>query len=83
MTTEVICGEKRKFKITIIEYRCKECELCINICPKKVLEKSNKLNIRGYYVPKVANPEACIGCKLCENICPDFAIFITILDEDF
>ena len=69
-------------EIIIIEDRCKGCGFCIEFCPRKVLEESNKLNIRGVHPPYVKNPDACVGCGLCEDICPDLAIFVKRLEEN-
>ena len=64
-----------KGKVHIIEDRCKECGFCIEFCPKKVLDKSGKFNIKGYHPPEVKDEDKCVSCGLCEIICPDFAIF--------
>jgi len=69
-------------EIVIIEDRCKGCGFCIEFCPRKVLERSDKLNIRGVHPPYVKNPDACVGCRLCEDICPDLAIFVKCLEEN-
>lgn len=53
----------------INESFCKGCGLCVDLCPKKVLEKS-------LGKAKVANEASCIKCGMCENICPDFAIHL-------
>jgi len=64
------------FKVTVIGERCKECGICIEFCPRKVLKRGDKYNSRGYRYTIVAYPEKCIGCRLCEMMCPDFAIFV-------
>jgi 2-oxoglutarate ferredoxin oxidoreductase subunit delta len=63
-------------KIHIDEKLCKGCYYCVEICPKKVLKKSNKLSSRGYILVEADNPNECIECYQCEKICPDFAISI-------
>ena len=73
---------KKIYEINVIAYRCKECGLCINICPTKVLKTGEKTNEKGFYVTVPVNPEKCIGCMLCEYICPDYAIFVKPYDGD-
>ena len=41
--------------IEIDEDLCKGCDICISFCPLKVLETSDKINRKGYYVPVAAN----------------------------
>ncbi|MGC8982825.1 MAG: 4Fe-4S dicluster domain-containing protein [Desulfurococcaceae archaeon] len=73
----VLSRSSNKFTVNVIIDRCKECGLCIAVCPTKVLEKSNILNRYGYRPPAPVNIDKCIGCRLCEYTCPDFAIFVT------
>ena len=62
--------------------RCKGCGLCVIVCPKKVLEISEKVNTKGYFPAYQARPEDCIYCAMCCTMCPDVAITITeIADE--
>ncbi len=67
--------KKPKAKIQIIRDLCKGCDFCIQFCPKEVLEKSDQLNKRGVYPPKVVDENKCALCGFCMAICPDFAIF--------
>lgn len=60
--------KKKIYEVNINRNYCKNCLICLNICPKKVFDLDDKYEI---YVKKV---DECIGCKLCENLCPDFAI---------
>jgi len=74
--SQLISREHGKFRVTVIVDRCKECGLCIAICPVKVLVRSSIENKYGYHPPEPSDIEKCIGCKLCEYNCPDFAIFV-------
>ncbi|MFQ5999330.1 MAG: ferredoxin family protein [Candidatus Bathyarchaeia archaeon] len=65
-----------KTKIMIIEDRCKGCGYCIEFCPVKALEYSNKLTMRGVHTPRLKENNNCTGCGLCELLCPDFAIYL-------
>ncbi len=57
--------------------RCKGCELCVDVCPKGVLEMSTDVNTKGYFPAYQARPDDCIFCAICCTMCPDVAIAIT------
>ncbi len=62
--------------------KCKGCGLCVTVCPKTVLEISDKVNTKGYFPVFQARPEDCIYCAMCCTMCPDVAITISeIADE--
>ena len=65
-----------KVEVHIIRDLCKGCDLCIEFCPKKILEKSDRFNKRGVFPPKIVDESGCKACGFCMAICPDFAIFI-------
>ena len=48
---------------------CKQCGICVEFCPKSVLEMGED----GVYIKE---KEKCISCGLCELRCPDYAIYI-------
>jgi len=56
---------------------CKGCSICIDFCPKKILQPSRDINAKGYILPEAVNIDACTQCKLCEIVCPDLAIAVT------
>ncbi len=57
--------------VTINKDICKGCGLCVNACPKKILELAGELNAKGYHPVMVTEPEKCIGCAACAVMCPD------------
>jgi len=62
-------------KLTFRTDNCKGCGLCVDVCPKKVLElASDKINKRGHHPVEAARPDDCIGCGSCAIMCPDFII---------
>ena len=66
----------------IIEDRCKGCGLCVDVCPKNVLEISKNVNAKGYFPAYQARPEDCIFCAICCTMCPDVAIAIAEIEEE-
>jgi 2-oxoglutarate ferredoxin oxidoreductase subunit delta len=63
-------------QVVILGEYCKSCGLCLSVCPKQVLQISDKSNQKGYYPVEVVRAEQCIGCTLCGLMCPDLAIEI-------
>ena len=66
--------------IEILQDWCKGCDMCIKRCPVDALEKSDELNKRGVYPPRLKEENECNYCRYCELICPDFAI--TVIPEE-
>jgi len=58
---------------------CKGCELCIPVCPPRVLTMSSEVNGIGFRYPILL--DGCTGCELCAEICPDycFEVFRAVL----
>lgn len=61
-------------KLTIAEDTCKGCGLCIDNCPKGIMELSGKINTKGYHPVQCTDMEKCTGCASCARMCPDCAI---------
>lgn len=55
--------------ITIDRVRCKGCSICVEFCPRGVLEMA------GAY-PRVIALDRCTLCQMCDALCPDFAIIV-------
>ncbi len=59
----------KKASVIINDSWCKGCEICVDICPRKVLVMEN-------FIAKVVDIDQCTGCMMCELLCPDFAIVV-------
>ena len=55
---------------------CSGCGICVEFCPRDVLELSPELNPKGTHMVYAARPEDCTVCHLCEDYCPHFAIAV-------
>ncbi len=64
-------------QVYIIPERCKECKICIEFCPRQVLQPSSEINSKGYHYPEVipGKEEDCVHCEFCTMVCPEFAIY--------
>jgi 2-oxoglutarate ferredoxin oxidoreductase subunit delta len=51
--------------------KCKGCGLCIDVCPKEILQLSENINKKGYNYVECINDDLCISCKACALMCPD------------
>lgn len=54
---------------------CKGCGICVEFCPKKVLELDEQDKACAVRL------EDCIACKLCELRCPDLAVTVTTAED--
>jgi 2-oxoglutarate ferredoxin oxidoreductase subunit delta len=54
--------------LNVFLHWCKACNVCIVLCPQKVLEPDRDGK------PVLAHPEKCTQCAICWLHCPDFAI---------
>ena len=59
---------------------CKDCQLCVSVCPQQLISPSDQMNQKGYrsvqFIEKQTKKEErkCKGCCLCAVSCPEIAI---------
>ena len=66
-------------EVKAIEIRdewCKGCYICVEICPRSVLEVDQERWVRGFHPVVAARLAECTGCRLCELLCPDLALSV-------
>jgi len=56
---------------------CKGCYICVDVCPRKVLEIDQATFQKGRHPVLVARLEDCSVCRQCELLCPDLAITVS------
>ena len=56
--------------VTIHADLCKACGLCIEHCPKHVLQRGTRINALGYEATEYAG-DGCVGCGTCFYVCPE------------
>ena len=62
-------------KVTFNIDWCKGCGLCVEACPKKLIElDTNLLNKKGFHPAQITDQEKCIACAMCAVMCPDTII---------
>jgi len=68
-----------KGTVSFREDNCKGCQLCVSVCPVKIIELNrNVTNTKGYNPAHVSqeNADKCIGCAQCALMCPDYVITV-------
>ncbi len=64
-------------KITFKTDLCKGCGLCVDACPKHLLElDKDAINQKGHHPARITDEEKCVGCAFCATMCPDCVIEI-------
>ena len=71
---ESVEKKKKPVIIRLNQKWCKGCYICLEVCPKKVYEKSAEVSEKGFQPVLAAHPELCTRCLQCEMLCPDLAI---------
>ena len=61
--------------IKINKDKCKSCYLCMDVCPHKLIKKSDITGSTGEKIVEFQdNEKKCIACAQCALVCPDIAI---------
>ncbi len=64
-------------KVTFATDTCKGCGLCVDACPKGLLQLSKeKINKKGHHPAEITNQDECVGCASCAIMCPDCVITV-------
>lgn len=64
-------------KVSFKTDECKGCGLCIQACPKKIVQFDEHLiNAKGFRPVGVTDLAACTGCAFCAIMCPDAVITV-------
>ncbi len=72
---------KQRGNVTFKEDICKGCELCVSVCPVKIIElKGDVLNKKGYHPAGIREMDKCIACISCALMCPDSVITVEKID---
>ncbi len=58
--------------VQIEQAGCRDCGLCVDICPTKVFEEEP-----GQKLARVVRQEDCIGCTSCVYLCPSRCVSVT------
>ena len=67
--------------IVIDKKRCKSCYLCVDVCPKKLIKKSNETGSSGENLVEFQDKnKECLACASCAMVCPDIAI-VSVVKE--
>ncbi|MDR0999821.1 MAG: 4Fe-4S binding protein [Clostridiales bacterium] len=57
--------------------RCKGCALCVDACPKNIIQLAkDEMNEKGFHPAVCIDQSACISCAFCAMVCPDVVITV-------
>lgn len=64
-------------RIAVDEGFCKGCGLCVDACPRQIIELDPKrITPKGYHPAHCIDDDSCTGCASCALMCPDVAITV-------
>ena len=62
-------------KLTFKTDSCKGCGLCVNACPRGLIQiAKDKINQKGHHPAEITDQSKCVGCAFCAIMCPDCII---------
>lgn len=79
VTTDAVttAGLPTGVPVEIATDRCKGCELCVDACPKGLLELDlSVVNALGHHPIHLLAAGPCTSCALCARVCPDVVFTI-------
>lgn len=74
---------KTVHRLSIDHDLCRGCDLCLEVCPKKIFHDSAAIGPAGFRLKEVTSAEACTGCGLCQLYCPGAISLDPVSDEQF
>ena len=73
----------RNGQVIINKEKCKGCELCVSVCPVRILFiNKEEINLKGYYTSAISDQSKCIACGNCGVMCPDGAITVNLIEKE-
>lgn len=63
-------GKTIEVKVLTKPERCKQCSLCISVCPTNSISFGEEINTAGYRFT-IIDHKKCIACGMCYLTCPD------------
>lgn len=63
-------GKPDRGSLRIDTDECKGCGLCVEACPPRVIQLSERLNPYGYRTASYLG-RGCTGCGMCFLVCPE------------
>ena len=62
-------------KLTFQTNSCKGCGLCVNACPRGLIQiAKDKINQKEHHPAEITDQSKCVGCAFCTIMCPDCII---------
>ena len=63
-------GKPDRGHLRVSGEECKGCGLCVEACPPRVIQLSERINHYGYRTASYLG-RGCTGCGICFQVCPE------------